>query len=153
MWSWDGLWLCCLSARPVPSWPPGGTADPAAGCRAPGPAPAYPHLHCPSPGPAAGSVLEPLPQGGLSPPPGTDCKAKMFYFFYFKMLQLNELLFRSLPLFIQKYCATDTVEKVQMASPAGEIHRVPRRHGPGPVPIHHQWLPKAYIPGDRFFRH
>ncbi|XP_055261714.1 protein SFI1 homolog isoform X4 [Moschus berezovskii] len=32
---------------------------------------------------------------------------------YFKMLQLNESLFRSLPLFIQKYCATDTVEKVQ----------------------------------------
>lgn len=51
------------------------------------------------------------------------------------MLQLNELLFRSLPLFIQKYCATDTVEKVQMASPAGEIHRVPRRREPGLVPI------------------
>lgn len=27
-------------------------------------------------------------------------------FFYFKRLQLNELLFRSLPLFIQKYCAS-----------------------------------------------
>lgn len=57
---------------------------------------------------------------GLRPPPGTECRDQVL-FFYFKMLQLNELLFRSLPLFIQKYCATDTVEKIQMASPAGEI--------------------------------
>nr|KAF6311942.1 hypothetical protein mPipKuh1_009126 [Pipistrellus kuhlii] len=35
----------------------------------------------------------------------------MSCFNYFKMLQLHESLFRSLPLFIQKYCATDTVEK------------------------------------------
>ncbi|XP_061241432.1 protein SFI1 homolog isoform X7 [Bos javanicus] len=53
---------------------------------------------------------------------------------YFKMLQLNESLFRSLPLFIQKYCATDTVEKVQMASPAGEIHSIPRKHETWPSP-------------------
>lgn len=66
-------------------------------------------------------------------------------FFYFKMLQLNELLFRSLPLFIQKYCATDTVEKVQMASPAGEIHSIPRKHEIWPCP-HNQWLPKDCVP-------
>ncbi|XP_044785836.1 protein SFI1 homolog isoform X4 [Bubalus bubalis] len=53
---------------------------------------------------------------------------------YFKMLQLNESLFRSLPLFIQKYCATDTVEKVQVASPAGEIHSIPRKHETWPPP-------------------
>ena len=69
---------------------------------------------------------------------------------YFKMLQLNESLFRSLPLFIQKYCATDTVEKVQVASPAGEIHSIPRKHEtwPPPPPPHapHQWLPQDFVP-------
>lgn len=98
----------------VPSWPPGGTARPAAGCTAPGLAPARGRLHCPCPGPAASSVLE--ASAHLR-----EQNAEIVLFFYFKMLQLNELLFRSLPLFIQKYCATDTVEKIQMASPAGEI--------------------------------
>lgn len=44
------------SSQPAPC-PSGGGADPAAGPRAAGPAPACPHLHRSGPGPAAGSVL------------------------------------------------------------------------------------------------
>lgn len=80
---------------------------------------------------------------------------------YFKMLQLNESLFRSLPLFIQKYCATDTVEKVQMASPAGEIHSIPRKHetwsSPRPpqdlVPVSICYLGTGLLGTDSPLRH
>lgn len=91
--------------------------------------------------PSGGHCARAPAQGGLSPPPGTECEVKMSCFNYFKMLQLHESLFRSLPLFIQKYCATDTVEKFKWLL-LQEKCRVPRRREPWAISV----APQGHMP-------